>query len=74
MNYSKGVVKKMSKLLKDIGNVLCNECGGPNLEELLGIAYSLGVGAGLFVVGRSMKTWLNGAAGSVGSISYAVPT
>lgn len=60
--------------IKDIKNVLCNECGGPNLEELLGIAYSLGVGAGLFVVGKSMKQWLVSAGGSIGSISSAVPT
>lgn len=64
----------MKMILKDIRNVLCNECGGPNLEELLGIAYSLGVGAGLFVVGRQMKSWLEGASRSIGSISYAVPT
>lgn len=64
----------MKFMVNEIKSVLCNECGGPNLEELIGIAYSLGVGAGLFVVGRSMKSWLTSAASSVGSISTAVPT
>ena len=64
----------MKMILKDIKDILCNEHGGPNLEELLGIAYSLGVGTGLFAVGTAMKNWLVGASSSVSSISYAVPT
>lgn len=60
--------------MKNLKYCLFNEGGGPNLEELIGIAYSLAVGAALFVVGKSMRNWLTKAASSVNGISTAVPT
>ena len=53
---------------------LFNESGGPNLEELIGIAYSLAVGAALFGVGRNMRSWLNNAGSAIGQLSSAVPS
>ena len=50
--------------------VLGNENGGPNVEQLIGIAVALGVGAGLFLFGKSVYGWFNGSAkSSVDSIS-----
>ncbi len=54
--------------------VLNNENGGPNLEELIGIAYSLAVGAALFTVGKAMALWLKGAKGTVQGLSSKVPS
>lgn len=61
-------------LIEKIKYVLNNEQAGPNLEELLGIAYSLGVGVGLFAVGGAMKSWLQSASTSIHAIKSTVPT
>ena len=67
--------RKLNQITRIAGIVLAFVQGYMySYEELIGIAYSLGVGAGLFIVGRAMKQWLNKAAGSIGSISAAVPT
>lgn len=60
--------------MKSLKYCLLNEGGGPNLEELIGIAYSLAVGASLFVVGKHMRSWLTKAGQAVNGISTAVPT
>ena len=39
------------KLFKNIQTVLGNENGGPNVEQVMGIAVALAVGAGLFLFG-----------------------
>ena len=53
----------MRKFFNDVKDALSNECGGPHVEELIGIAVALAVGAGLFVFGRYVYSWFNGCAG-----------
>lgn len=60
-------------MLNSIKMALQNECGGPNLEELIGISYGLAVGSALYTLGNSMRKWLRGAATTVDNISYAIP-
>ena len=63
----------MRKFFNDAKNALSNECGGPNVEQLIGIAVALAVGAGLFVFGRSVYKWFNGCAGkTVESIQVCI--
>ncbi len=53
----------MKGFLNRVNNALANECGGPNVEQVVGIAVALGVGAGLFVFGHYVYKWFNGCAG-----------
>lgn len=53
----------MKKTLKNIQICLFNESGGNNVEQVMGIAISLAVGAGLFVFGRYVYQWYDGCAG-----------
>ncbi len=54
----------MKNFMKDIDHVLANENGGPNVEQVMGIAVALSVGVGLFLFGRSVYNWFNGSAGN----------
>ncbi len=53
----------MKKFVNEVNNALSNECGGPNVEQVMGIAVALAVGVGLFLFGRSVFQWFNGCAG-----------
>ena len=58
----------MRRLSQNISLVLKNECGGPNVEQIIGISVALAVGSGLFFLGKYMYQWLarkDGAAGTV---------
>ena len=52
----------MKNLKRKILTVLKNENGGPNVEQVMGIATALAVGAGLFLFGKSVYGWFNGSA------------
>lgn len=54
----------MRNLLVNIKNTLNNEEGGPNVEEVVGIAVALSVGVGLFIFGKYVYQWYNGCAGN----------
>lgn len=54
----------MKDLKKNITTVLGNENGGPNVEQVMGIAVALSVGVGLFLFGKSVYNWFNGSAGA----------
>ena len=46
----------------NILKVLSNENGGPNVEQVVGIAVALAVGSGLFIFGSSVFNWFNNEA------------
>lgn len=52
----------MKNLKKKIFFVLKNEKGGPNIEQLMGIAVALVTGVGLFIFGEYVHDWFNGSA------------
>lgn len=52
----------MKNIFKDLNTVLGNENGGPNVEELIGVAVALGVGVGIFAFGRTVYGWFTGDA------------
>lgn len=54
----------MKDLRKSVVTVLGNENGGPNVEQVMGIAVALSVGVGLFLFGKSVFNWFNGSAGN----------
>lgn len=61
---------KTKEIKENIMAVLFNENGGPNVEQVIGIAVAFGVGAGLFLFGKSVYGWFNGSAkDTVGQIS-----
>ena len=60
----------MKSLKINILNVLNNENGGPNVEQVIGIAVALAVGSGLFLFGSTVFNWFNkDASDSVSQIS-----
>lgn len=54
----------MRNLKNKILNVIMNENGGPNVEQVMGIAVSMAVGVGLFIYGEAVFDWFNGSAGT----------
>lgn len=54
----------MKNLKSRVVNVLGNENGGPNVEQIMGIAVALAVGVGLFIFGGAVFDWFNGSAGA----------
>ena len=52
----------MKDLRKNIISVLGNENGGPNVDQLIGIAVALSVGSGLFLFGTTIFDWFDGPA------------
>ena len=47
-------------MIQRIKYVLCNENGSPNLENLLGIAISLGLVSAALVFKNAVYSWLKG--------------
>ena len=54
----------MRNLMVSAKKALSNECGGPNVEQIIGIGVALGVGVGLYMLGSTMYTWLSDAGSS----------
>ena len=59
----------MKNLKNAIIEALANENGGPQVEQLINVAVALGVGVGLFLVGRAMYNWLAGDSGATSVIT-----
>ena len=54
----------MRDLSQKVRVALGNECGGPNVEQIIGISVALAVGAGLFVLGGKVYDWLGDKEGA----------
>ena len=62
-------MKKLKVNMYKALEILNNENGGPNVEQVVGIAVALAVGSGLFIFGGTVFHWFeNDATKSVGEI------
>ena len=58
---------------KRIADVLGNECGGPNVEQIIGIGIALAVGVALYAVASKMNGWLDNSGSKIENIQTGTP-
>jgi hypothetical protein len=56
-----------------IKNVLGNECGGPNVEQIIGIGIAVAVGVALYTLASTMSTWIDNAGNTIDNIDTGTP-
>ena len=56
-----------------IKNVLGNECGGPNVEQIIGIGIAVAVGVALYALASTMSTWIDNAGTTIENIETGTP-
>lgn len=56
-----------------INNVLNNECGGPNVEQIIGIGIAVAVGVALYRIAKTMTGWLDNAGTTIQNIKTGDP-
>lgn len=61
-------------MMNRIKNVLNNECGGPNVEQIIGIGIAILVGVALYTLADTMFEWLGNAQTEVEDIPIGTIT
>ena len=54
-------------------NALSNECGGPNVEQIIGIGIAIAVGVALFNLAKVMYNWITKSGDTINSIETGTP-
>jgi hypothetical protein len=63
----------MKNLKERMNNALNNECGGPNVEQIIGIGIAIAVGVALYTLANTMYNWVNTASNTVNDIQTGKP-
>ena len=63
----------MKNLKEKMMNSLSNECGGPNVEQIIGIGIAIAVGVALYMLANVMYDWINGAGNTIQGIKTGNP-
>lgn len=63
----------MKNIKERMHNALSNECGGPNVEQIIGIGIAIAVGVALYSLANTMYDWITGAGQTVQDIQTGTP-